>query len=77
MHDVQGNPIEDWGTTDVALQLNSEKEHHARVDFRISAVNDHVMSAGKVINRKTFRATLDSDGSYLQQKNDERVCIPL
>ena len=79
MPDVQGNLIPDAGTTSVELELSDYDEamHTAKVEFRIGEVNHHVMSAGKVISRNMFRAVLDSDGSYLQRKDDESICIPL
>ena len=79
MMDVQGRPILDKGATSVKLHLSDydEVSHPTSVEFRIGDVNDHVMSASKVISKKMFRAILDSDGSYLQRKDDENVCVPL
>jgi hypothetical protein len=79
MIDVQGSLILDTGAANVPFKLTDydENDHNTNVEFRISDVNDHIMSAGKVINRNTFRAILDADGSYLQRKDDESICVPI
>ena len=78
MMDVQGRPIVDKGATSVKLHLSDydEVSHPTSVEFRIGDVNDHVMSAGKVISKKMFRAILDSDGSYLHERTTRTSACP-
>ena len=79
MVDVQGVPIKDQGAATVSLRLSDYEENNypTNIEFRVGNVNDHVLSAGKVINRNTFRAILDADGSYVQRKDDASICVPL
>ena len=45
--------------------------------FRVTDVNENVMSAGKTIRLGNFKAVLDKDESYLQSKKKPDIKIPL
>ena len=77
--DVQNNPIKDFGV--VKLEYHCENTEGSEIkcetDFQVAEVNENVMSAGKVIRRNSFRAVLDSEGSYLELKTNPGVRVPL
>ena len=85
IEDVQGNAIEDFGSSKLSFSLEDGKGqgHETVLEARISDLSDKVCSAGKVLLRETFRAIMDTERSklpvagYLQRKDDRRVTIPL
>lgn len=69
---IQGTNIAKSQAVDVAYSLEDFDggEHLTNSRFRVGtdALNDNVLSAGKVICTKKFKAVLDDDGSYVENK---------
>ena len=76
--DVQNNQLEDYGTAEVTVDLidGNDQLHACTGNFRVTDTNENVMSAGKAIRADNFRAVLDKDGSYLENKR-AKVRVPL
>ena len=80
MEDAQGNSIGEAGTVRIRVGLddNFAETHDTTLVMRNSeALRDNIVSAGKMVKRGSFRAVLDSEGSYLQRKDNPQVYVPL
>ena len=83
LEDVQGNPIPDYGSAKVGIEMKDEEErlHQLVLDGRVADTHDNVISAGKVIRRRAFRAIMDYEGGphagYLERKDCPDIKFPL
>jgi len=77
--DVQNNSIKDYGMAEVILDCVDfcDKPQTVKAEFRVTDVNENVMSAGKTIRSNAFRAILDKEGNYLECKKTPNIKIPL
>ena len=75
-----GNKVMTSNVVEMVFSLADVKgvNHPVSTTMRVSPnLKDDIFSGMKIISRGTFRAVLDSDGSYLEAKHDANVRVPL